>query len=176
VPELRSGAQLESQIKPMKQYEPRWLWKALLAAATSAICISFLLGCFYPYLFVLMDADQSSGVYRTLNFASLMASIELGFVIAMMTIPAVVALTWGVGWPVFRQFIRRGYSGVAAYTIGGVFVAGIGIIVMAAAHTVGGFLMDGDFRFAILLITVSGPVAGLVVWCVLQRAAQQRSP
>jgi hypothetical protein len=159
----------------VKHFEQRRLWKALLAAAISIICITFLLGCCYPYLFVLLDAVQSSSVPKTFNFASLVASIEIGFVIAMMTFPAVVALTWGVGWPVFRYSIRRGYSGVAAYVAGGVIVAGIGAIIVAVAHTLGGFLMDGDFRFAMLLLAVSGPVAGFVVWYVLQRSSQQRA-
>jgi hypothetical protein len=31
--------------------------------------------------------------------------------------------------------------------------------------------LDSDFRFAMLLIAVSGPVAGFVVWYILRRSA-----
>lgn len=113
-------------MNPVKHFEERRLWAALLAAAISVIGLAFLLGCFYPYLFVLLDSDQSSSLSRTFNFASLTDSIEIGFAIAMMTLPAIVVLTCGVAWPVFRRWIRRGYSSFAAYGGGGLIVAMVG--------------------------------------------------
>ena len=102
-----------------------------------------------------------------------MTSIDFGFIIAMMTFPVVVALTCGVAWPVFRHLIRRGYSGATAYVAGGVIVAAIGALLVAVAHISRNFLVDNDFWFAILLIGICGPVAGVVTWWVLQRPSRQ---
>lgn len=101
-----------------------------------------------------------------------MTLVEIGFVTAMITLPVVLALTCGVAWPLFRFWVRQGYSSVAAYVGGGVIVATIGAVIIGAAHTFG-FLIGTDFWFAMLLLAVSGPVAGLVVWYVLRRAERQ---
>jgi len=102
-----------------------------------------------------------------------MTLVEIGLTIAMITLPAVLALACGVAWPLFRLWLRRGYSGVAAYVSGGVIVATIGAVVIAAAHTLGGLLMGTDFWFAMLLLAVSGPAAGFVVWYVLRGSERQ---
>jgi len=103
-----------------------------------------------------------------------MTLVEIGFVTAMITLPVVLALTCGVAWPLFRFWVRQGYSSVAAYVGGGVIVATIGAVIIDAAHNFG-FLIGTDFWFAMLLLAVSGPVAGFVVWYVLQRSTQQRA-
>jgi drug/metabolite transporter (DMT)-like permease len=97
-----------------------------------------------------------------------MTLVEFGFTTAMITLPVVLALTCGVAWPLFRFWVRQGYSSVAAYVGGGVIVATIGAVIIGAAHSFG-FLIGTDFWFAMLLLAVSGPVAGFVVWYVLQR-------
>lgn len=159
-------------MKPLKLLEGRRLGAALLAAATSAICVAFLVGCFYPYFSLLLHGDRS--ISGTNNDASVMTLVEIGFVTAMITLPVVLALTCGVAWPLFRFWVRQGYSSVAAYVGGGVIVATIGAVIIDAAHNFG-FLIGTDFWFAMLLLAVSGPVAGFVVWYVLQRSTQQRA-
>lgn len=99
-----------------------------------------------------------------------MTLVEIGLTTAMIALPVVLALTCGVAWPLFRLWMRRGYSGVAAYVAGGIIVAMIGAIIIAAAHVFADFLIGSDFLFAMLLVAVSGPVAGFVVWYVLQRS------
>lgn len=94
----------------------------------------------------------------------------------MTVLPGAIALTGGVGYPLFRLWVRRGYSNIAAYVGGGIIVAMIGALIVAAAHTFAGFLLGKDFVFAMLLIAVSGPVAGFVVWYVLRRSIQGLQP
>ena len=105
-----------------------------------------------------------------------MTLVEFGFTTAMITLPVVLALTCGVAWPLFRHWIRRGYSGVAVYVAGGIIVATIGALLIAAAHIFCDFLVDNDFRFAMLLIEICGPIAGFVMWRVLRRSIQGRLP
>jgi len=157
-------------MKPLKLPEGRRLGAALLAAATSAICIAFLVGGFYPYFSLLLHGDRS--IAGSNNDASVMTLVEIGFITAMIALPVVFALTCGVAWPLFRFWVRRGYSSLAAYVGGGVIVATIGAVIIGAAHTFG-FLIGTDFWFAMLLLAVSGPVAGLVVWYVLRRAERE---
>jgi len=115
----------------------------------------------------------SPGVARpAFNDLSVMVLLDFGLITAMITLPVVLALTYGVAWPLFRLWLRRGYSGIAAYIAGGIVVAMIGAIVIWAAHVLAGFLISSDFWFAMLLTGVAGPVAGFVVWYVLQRSAQ----
>jgi hypothetical protein len=83
------------------------------------------------------------------------------------------ALTFGIAFPLFRLWIRRGYSNVAEYIGGGVVVAATGAVLITMAHVLfSDFLTDSDFRFAILLIGICGPVAGAAVWYVLQRSSE----
>lgn len=158
-------------MNPMRNHlEGRRLGAALLAAAISVLCVAFFIGCFYPYISLLLHDGSSFLISGKYNDISLMASLELGFITAMVTLPFMLALTIGIAWPLFRLWLRRGYSGVAAYVGGGVIVATIGAVVIAAAHTLGGFLMGTDFWFAMLLLAVSGPASGCVVWYVLRRS------
>jgi hypothetical protein len=146
---------------------------ALLASAASALGVAFLAGCFYPYL---IRALSGRSVRLSNGDASPMLLLDFGFITALIALPAVFALTLGVGFPLFRHWIQRGYSGVAVYVAGGVIVALIGASILIAAHTLGGFLLDSDFLFAMLIIGVCGPLAGFVVWYVLQRSSQQQQP
>jgi hypothetical protein len=106
-------------------------------------------------------------LYNDLN---IMVLLSFGLLTAMIALPVVLVLTCGIGLPIFRLWVRRGYSNVALYVAGGIIIAVIGALIVAAAHAVGGFLSGSDLRFAMLLIAVSGPVAGFVVWYVLRRS------
>jgi hypothetical protein len=145
------------------------LGAALLAAAASVIGIAFIGGCFYPYFPQMWSAHHPSPARATYNDAGLVVLLEFGLLTAMTVLPGAIALAYGVGYPLFRLWIRRGYSNVAVYVGGGIIVAMTGALIIAAAHTFTGFLLGSDFLFAMLLIAVSGPVAGFVVWYVLQR-------
>jgi hypothetical protein len=163
----------------LKQITPdarQHLGAALLAATASVICIAFIGGCFYPYFPQLWSAHYPSPARATYNDAGLAILLEFGLITAMTVLPGAIALTGGVGYPLFRLWVRRGYSNIAAYVGGGIIVAMIGALIVAAAHTFAGFLLGKDFVFAMLLIAVSGPVAGFVVWYVLRRSIQGLQP
>jgi len=153
----------------------RRLGTALLAAAISALCMAFFIGCFYPYISLLLHDGGSFLISGKYNDISLMNSVELGFITAMFALPFILALTFGIAWPLFRHWIRRGFSGVAVYVASGIIVATIGALVIAAAHIFRDFLVGNDFWFAMLIIGASGPVAGFVVWYVLQHSSPQRA-
>jgi hypothetical protein len=89
---------------------------------------------------------------------------------ALVAFPAALVLTLAAAFPLFRLWVHRGYASVPAYVGGGVIVAMIGATIIAAAHVFADFLIDNDFLFTMLLIAVSGPAAGFVVWCVLRRS------
>jgi len=170
VPELRY-ASLPSQMNPMRNHlEGRRLGTALLAAAISALCVAFFIGCFYPYISLLLHDGRSFLISGKYNDISLMASVELGFITAMVTLPFILALTFGIAWPLFRYWIRRGFLGLAVYIGGGIVIAMIGALVITAMHFFRNFLVSNDFEFALLLISICGPVSGFVVWYVLRRS------
>jgi len=158
-------------MKPAKPLESRHLGRALLAAAISAICVAFLVGCSYPYFSLLLHEGRLSSTPGTFNDAGPMTLMAFGLTTAMITLPVVAALTCAVAWPLFSLWLRRGYSGVAAYIGGGIIVAIAGAIAIGAAHVFASLLVNSDFGFALLLISIAGPVAGFVVWYVLQRSA-----
>lgn len=87
----------------------------------------------------------------------------------MVALPVILALTWGVGFPLFRGWIRRGYSGTGAFAGGGIIIALVGALVVFMVHAFTDMLLDRDFFFAILLLMAAGPIAGLVVRHVLRR-------
>jgi Zn-dependent protease with chaperone function len=158
-------------MNPMRNHlEGRRLGTALLAAAISALCVAFFIGCFYPYISLLLHDGGSFLISRKYNDISLMNSVELGFITAMFTLPFILALTLGIAWPLFRYWIRRGFVGLAVYIGGGIVIAMIGALVITAMHFFCDFLVSTDFEFAMLLIGICGPVAGFVVWWVLQRS------
>ncbi len=91
----------------------------------------------------------------------------------MAALPVTVVLGCLVGLPVFRFLVQRGSSNVAEYVGGGLFVAIAGAALVWMAHVLSAdFLIDSDFRFAELLIGISGPVGGMTVWSVLQHSRQ----
>jgi hypothetical protein len=106
-------------------------------------------------------------VYREIDLG---VSFELGVITAMIALPAVLALTLGIGFPLFRYYVRRGYSSVAAYVGGGIVIALVGASLIAIAHSATDFLASSDVAFAFLLLAVCGPVGGVVVWWVLRRS------
>lgn len=109
------------------------------------------------------SAHHPSQARLTYNDAGLGILLEFGLITAMTVLPGAIALAGGVGYPLFRLWVRRGYSNIAVYVGGGVIVAMIGALVIAAAHAFTGFLLGSAFLFAILLISISGPVAGFVI-------------
>jgi len=148
---------------------------ALVAAATSAIGVAFLGGCLYPYLMRLWFVSGTPVIRPSYNDINLGVLLEFGVLTAMVALPATLVLTCGVGFPLFRLWIRCGYSNVAAYVGGGIIIAMIGALVAAAAHLVADFLSDGNFMFALLILGVSGPVAGFVVWYVLRPSGHEQA-
>jgi hypothetical protein len=148
---------------------------ALVAAAISAIGIAFLSGCFYPFLLRLWSVSAATAVRPSYNDAGFMVLLNFGLITAMVALPVTLALTCGVGLPLFRLWMRRGYSSVAAYIGGGIIIAMVGALIIATAHFLADFLVDSNFLFAMLIIGVSGPVAGFVVWYVLQRSSQEHA-
>jgi len=104
------------------------------------------------------------------NDAGTMVLLEFGLLTAMTSLPAIVVLTCGVGFPVFRLWIRLGFKSVAAYIGGGIITASIGGVIIGVAHTLVDFLAKGNLLFAMLLLGICGPISGFVVWCVMRRA------
>jgi hypothetical protein len=153
--------------------DQKHLGGALAAAGVVAIGVAFLGGCFYPFLVELMSPHTASGVRSSFSGVSPMILVDFGLFTAMIALPVTLVLIFGIGLPVFRLWIRRGYSNIAQYIGGGVIVAIIGVALIGVAHVLSvDFLIDSDFRFALLLIGICGPVAGLTVWYVLQRSGQ----
>lgn len=100
-----------------------------------------------------------------------MILVDFGLFTAMIALPVALVLILVIGLPVFRLWIRRGYSNVAEYIGGGAIVGIAGAALIAIVHVLSvDFLVDSDFRFAMLLIGICGPVAGLTVWYVLRRS------
>ena len=151
------------------------LGEALVAAGVSAIGISFLGGCFYPYLEGSWFSHGDAVTQPKYNDLNVMILLYFGFITAMIALPAALVLTYCVARPVFRLWISRGYSSVIQYIGGGIVVAAIGELIIAVAHALAGFLAYSDFVFATLLMAISGPVAGFVVWHVLRRSSQLRT-
>jgi hypothetical protein len=153
--------------------DQKHLGGALAAGGVAAIGVAFLGGCFYPFLVEWMSPHAASGVHSSHSGISPMILVDFGLLTAMIALPVTLVLAFVIGLPVFRLLIRRGHSNVAEYIGGGVIVAIAGAALIGVAHVLSvDFLVDSDFRFAILLMGICGPVVGLTVWYVLQRSSQ----
>jgi hypothetical protein len=141
---------------------------ALVAGALSSVVVAFFGGCVYA-LVLGLGRHSSDGA------SSIMVVPEIGFLAALVALPVTFALTFAVSLPLFRLWIRRGYTTVAMYVGGGLVPALVGASILTAAHIFDDFMVDSTFLFAVALMGVSGPVAGFVVWYVLQRSTQQRA-
>jgi hypothetical protein len=102
-----------------------------------------------------------------------MVAPEIGLLTALVALPVTFALTLGISLPLFRLWIRRGYTNVAFYVSGGLVTALVGASVLTVAHIFDDFMVDSNFLFAVVLMGVSGPIAGLVVWYVLRRSSRR---
>jgi hypothetical protein len=129
----------------------------------------------YPFLVRLWSVSRVSTMRPSYNDLNLGVLLEFGLLTAMIALPATLVLTCGVGFPLFRLWIRRGYSSVAVYVGGGIIIAAVGASIIAAAHILTGLFSGSDFVFAMLILGVSGPVAGFVVWYVLQHSGQEQA-
>jgi hypothetical protein len=146
---------------------------ALLAGGLSSVCVAFLGGCIYP---LVLGLGRHSLAGRAPNGdPSIMIVPEIGVLTALVALPVTFALTLGISLPLFRLWVRRGYTNVAIYVSGGFVTALVGASILTAAHVFDDFMVDSNFLFAVVLMGVSGPVAGFVVWYVLQRSSQQRA-
>jgi hypothetical protein len=146
---------------------------ALLAAAVVTLGIAFIGGCFYPFLdrfWILPSVATPRPAHHDIDAG---VSFELGILTAMIALPVIAVLAFGVGFPLFRHWVHRGYSNVVVYIGGGIIVAGIGAGLISVAHLLADVLARDDFVFAMLLLSISGPISGLVVWSVLKRAGRQ---
>jgi hypothetical protein len=146
------------------------LGRALMAAGVTAVFLAFIGCCAYGYWLAQGPVHAPFGV-RSNSGTNLVELLPMGFVTALIALPMVLALTLGAGLPLFRLWLRRGYSSVAAYIGGGIIVAAIGTLIVAAAHVFAGFLLGSDFIFSVLLIGISGPIAGFVIWYVLRHSS-----
>jgi hypothetical protein len=144
---------------------------ALVAGALSSIVVAFFGGCVYALVLGLGRHSSAAGS----SDSSIMVVPEIGFLAALVALPVTFALTFAVSLPLFRLWIRRGYTTVAMYVGGGFVPALVGASILTAAHIFDDFMVDSTFLFAVALMGVSGPVAGFVVWYVLQRSSQLRT-
>jgi hypothetical protein len=124
---------------------------ALMVAWAAAVFVGFLAGCVYAIALGLTE-----------NILS------IGAVTAIVTAPIAGVVVFALGWPLFRTWMRRGYSSALAHIGAGALIAAVTTLLVAAAHYFGGFLLGKDFPFALATIIVAGPVAALVVWLVLR--------
>jgi hypothetical protein len=149
----------------------RHLGVALLAAAASTIGIAFVAGCLYPFLLSLWQVSSATAAHSGHDDWEFTTLLEFGFITAMVALPAVFVLTLGVGYPLFRSWIRHEYSNLSVYVGGGIIMSAVAALVISVAHVLAGFLVRSDLIFGLLLIAVSGPIAGAVVWFVLRRSS-----
>lgn len=147
----------------------RPLGSALLAAVVSVVGVALIGGCLYGLWLGRGSVDTPLGV-RSDNGPSIFDLLPFGGITALISFPSASVLSFGVGVPLFRLWLRRGYSGVAAYIAGGLIVAMVGAVIIGAAHLFAGFLIETHFWFVMLLIGISGLTAGFVVWYMLWRS------
>ena len=141
---------------------------ALVAGALSTVCVAFFGGCVYGFLLGLGRNSSTTGA--TSGSASIMIVPEIGLLTALVALPVTFVLTFGISLPLFRLWIRRGYTNVALYVGSGLVTALVGASILLAAHIFDDFMVDSIFLFAVVLMAVSGPIAGLVVWYVLRQS------
>lgn len=149
--------------------------KSLVAGAVSAIGVSFIGGCFYPYVMMKWLSQNVAKAPPTYDDLTISTTLEFGIIIAAIALPVIIVLTVGLALPLFRLWIRRGYASVAAFAAGGVIIATVGASIISVLHFAADFLVTNDYLFALVLIGTAGPVAGIVIWYWSRHATNQAS-
>jgi hypothetical protein len=147
----------------------RPLGSALLAAVTSVVGLAFIGGCLYGLWLGRGPVGTPLGVGPSVG-QNIVDLLTFGGITALIAFPSASVLSLVVGVPLFRLWLRRGYSGIGAYLAGGLIVAMVGAVIIGAAHFFAGFQIETHFWFILLLVAVSGLTAGFVVWYVLWRS------
>jgi hypothetical protein len=135
---------------------------AMVAASLVAVITS---GC---YMLIAGTGDEPN-IIRAASSGSRDAINVLLFVaIPAATIAAVITAlaSAAVALPIYVRARGAGWTSLRVYALVGLGTALAVVLVVAAGRFWGSFLIDSDFRFAVISMLIGGPVAMAAFWAV----------
>ncbi len=128
------------------------LFEGIVFAVLAVVLVGFLVGCaslLIPY-----------GLPHTAD--DMMATISVGFVAALITFPCAVVASVVVGAPLLYLWRRRGLTSRPMSLLAGFVMSGLLMLITSVLHRLVGFVPnDSDFRLAVIIVVIGGPVAAL---------------
>jgi hypothetical protein len=130
------------------------LYEGIVVAVLAVVLVAFLVGCasmLIPY-----------GLPHTTD--DTMATISIGFVAALITLPCAVVAAILVGAPLLYLWRRQGLTSIPLYFLAGVIMSVLLVLIMSVMHHLVSFVPNSsDFRLALIIVIIGGPVAALTV-------------
>jgi len=128
------------------------LYEGVVVAVLAVVLVAFLVGCasmLIPY-----------GLPHTAD--DVMATIYIGFMAALITLPCAVVAAVVVGAPLLYLWRRQGLTSNPMYLLAGVITSGLLALIISVMHRMVEFVPDSsDFRLALIIVVIGGPIAAL---------------
>jgi hypothetical protein len=142
-------------------------YDGVVVAVLAVVFVAFLVGTaslLIPY-----------GLPHTMD--DVMATIMIGFVTSLITLPCASMGAIFVGVPVLLLLRHRGFTSYSAYLFGGVVISTVLLITIWLMHREIGFVPnDSDFKLAVVIVIIGGPVAATTVKCIGKIGAKSTPP
>lgn len=142
------------------------LMRGLLAAYGATILVSFIGGCVYAMMLGRSDAAN----VQPISPLPLGAILGIGGVAALVTALIAAVAACVIALPLFAILLRHNVSSVAAYVGVGALLGLTVATIFIAAHYFADFLVIPYFGFWLLIVAISGTLAGVMFWIVAVRS------
>jgi hypothetical protein len=128
------------------------LYEGIVVAVLAVVLVAFLVGSasmLIPY-----------GLPHTAD--DIMATISIGFVAALITLPCAVVAAVVLGAPLLYLWRSRGFTSIPMHLFAGLIISALLALIMCVLHQLVRFVPDSsDFRLALIIAIIGGPVAAL---------------
>lgn len=128
------------------------LYEGVVVAVLAVVLVAFLVGCaslLIPY-----------GLPHTAD--DVMATIFFGLMAALITLPCAVVAAVVVGAPLLYLWRCQGLTSSPMYLLAGVIMSGLLVLIISVMHQLLNFVPNSsDFRLAVTIVIIGGPVAAM---------------
>lgn len=102
--------------------------------------------------------------YSGWDWSILSVWIMVGLSAATLSAPVAACVGLAIGAPLLGFMFRSGVRSAARYALAGFLVSVVPASLLTYMHYYFSFLVTEDFAFALSLIGIAGPVAGVAFW------------
>jgi hypothetical protein len=144
----------------MESPYPSRLFGGIAAAGAAAVPVAFLTGYLATVVVVTLEAKRFS-------FESLLGpAFAVGFICALVAVPASLAICVVFGVPIFRLWVRLGRRSLPDFLLAGSVISLASIGCLLVPHLIWATPDWPQLFLALLPMAIAGPVGGAIVHSV----------